>query len=179
LCDNPGWWTPTTKAKAIAGIALGMQFAHQLGIVHGSLKPTNILFDENHCVHIADFGSKHFQSKLDKLIDADDDEKVEEVFSFASIVLYILVGRDMIGHSLPFDEEENQKMNNGELPVIPGFVPKFIRELIEDGWSQDRSMRSSFDSIIDILKENNFNIVAGVDNSEVLEFVDLIETSNY
>jgi serine/threonine protein kinase len=36
------------KAKAIAGIALGLEFAHCLGMIHGDLNLNNILFDETH-----------------------------------------------------------------------------------------------------------------------------------
>jgi serine/threonine protein kinase len=59
--DNPVWWTSTTKSKAIAGIALGMRSAHRMGIVHGSLNPNNILFDDDHCVHSVDFCSNRFE----------------------------------------------------------------------------------------------------------------------
>jgi hypothetical protein len=30
LSDAPPWWTPTAKAKAIAGIAISLRFAHGL-----------------------------------------------------------------------------------------------------------------------------------------------------
>jgi serine/threonine protein kinase len=32
---NPIWWTSTVTAKAVAGIVLGLRFAHSLGLVHG------------------------------------------------------------------------------------------------------------------------------------------------
>jgi serine/threonine protein kinase len=41
---NPKWWTSTVKAKAVAGIVLGLRFAHSLGLVHGHLTGNNILF---------------------------------------------------------------------------------------------------------------------------------------
>jgi serine/threonine protein kinase len=55
LCDAPDWWTPTAKAKAIAGIALGLRFAHGLGLLHGGLEPSNVLFDADRRIQIADF----------------------------------------------------------------------------------------------------------------------------
>jgi hypothetical protein len=45
LSDAPPWWTQMAKAKAIAGIALGLRFAHGLGLLHGGLKARNVLFD--------------------------------------------------------------------------------------------------------------------------------------
>jgi hypothetical protein len=52
---NPVWWASTVKAKTFAGIVLGLRFAHSLGLVHGHLTGSNILFDFNHCIQIVDF----------------------------------------------------------------------------------------------------------------------------
>jgi serine/threonine protein kinase len=52
---SPEWWTPTAKAKAIAGLALGLRFGHSLGLVHGHLTANNVLFKENGVIQIADF----------------------------------------------------------------------------------------------------------------------------
>jgi hypothetical protein len=38
------WWTPTMKAKAIAGIALGVEFAHSLGMIHGNFNSNQQTF---------------------------------------------------------------------------------------------------------------------------------------
>jgi serine/threonine protein kinase len=45
------------KAKVIAGIVLGLRFAHSLGLVHGRLTSSNIFFDSNNCTEIVDFQS--------------------------------------------------------------------------------------------------------------------------
>jgi serine/threonine protein kinase len=55
LSDGPAWWTPTAKAKAIAGISLGLRFAHGLGLLLGGLKASNVLFDADRRIEIADF----------------------------------------------------------------------------------------------------------------------------
>jgi hypothetical protein len=52
---HPIWWTPTVKAKAVAGIVLALRFSHSLGLLHGNLTGNNILFDSDHCVQIVDF----------------------------------------------------------------------------------------------------------------------------
>jgi serine/threonine protein kinase len=55
LSDASAWWTPTAKAKAIAGIVLGLWFAHGLRLLHGGLKASNVLFDAERRIKIADF----------------------------------------------------------------------------------------------------------------------------
>jgi serine/threonine protein kinase len=52
---NPIWWTSTVKAKAVAGIVLGLRFAHRFGLIHDHLTGNNILFDSDHCIQIVDF----------------------------------------------------------------------------------------------------------------------------
>jgi serine/threonine protein kinase len=55
LSVNPMWWTTTVKAKTVAGIVLGLRFAHSLGLVHGHLTTTNIHFNFDHCIQLVDF----------------------------------------------------------------------------------------------------------------------------
>jgi serine/threonine protein kinase len=56
LSVNPDWWNPTTKVKAVVGIALGLRFAHSFRLIHGHLTANDIFFDSDHRVQIADFG---------------------------------------------------------------------------------------------------------------------------
>jgi serine/threonine protein kinase len=48
---SPEWWSPTTKAKAIARLVLGLRFGHSLGLVHRHLTANNILFNEDGVIH--------------------------------------------------------------------------------------------------------------------------------
>jgi serine/threonine protein kinase len=52
---SPVRWTPTAKAKAVAGLVLGLRFAHSLGLIHGHLTTNNIVFELNHRIQITDF----------------------------------------------------------------------------------------------------------------------------
>jgi hypothetical protein len=58
-------------------------------------------------------------------------------------------------------------------PDIPGFV----MEIIERGLSGDSRNANLFVEIFEILKENRFEIVAGVNCNEVLKFASWIESS--
>jgi hypothetical protein len=49
LSSSPEWWTPTVKSKAVVGIANG------LGLLYGVVKASNILFDADRGIQIADF----------------------------------------------------------------------------------------------------------------------------
>jgi serine/threonine protein kinase len=187
LDNSPMWWTATMKAKTIAGIALAMKSAHDLGIVHGSLKPNNILFDEAHYVHVVDFGVSSYQGgsgqdepyRIYEGSEEEEDGTSIDIFSFAKILFGILAHRDAVSHSILFDEEENQIMNEGQLPTIPPFLPIWVQELISNAWSENASPRYSFEEIIDRIKKNEFKFMEGVDVDEVLEFVNSIEESTF
>jgi serine/threonine protein kinase len=183
IADPPSWWTPTAKSKAIAGIVLGMRFAHSLGCVHGSLKPSNILFDNNQNAQIVDFCSNRLQNHFEVCgrSESGNEEEIREsdVFSFSLILFEILVGRSVVARVSPCGEVEIRFVDDGERAVITSLIRSSIRGLIERGWSADRSVRPSFDYIYKVLKDNDFNTVEGNDVNEVLRFVSSLEASEY
>jgi hypothetical protein len=52
---SSAWWTTTAKAKAVAGLVLGLRFVHSLGLIHGCLTAKAILLNSNHCIQMTDF----------------------------------------------------------------------------------------------------------------------------
>jgi serine/threonine protein kinase len=149
LSTRPLWWTPTAKAIAIAGIVLGMEFLHSLALIHGGLKPSNVLFDEYHRIRIADFG----RSRLDlresaatargvaSEFEAPEMRSGEEctakidVFSFALILFEIVVGFPALRRTGASEGLGKLPVNACESVEIPGFVPEFVSVLIVSGLS--------------------------------------------
>jgi 5'-AMP-activated protein kinase catalytic alpha subunit len=52
-----------TSRRYFQQLILGLRYAHSLGIAHRDIKPENILVDDNHIVHITDFGLSNLQPK--------------------------------------------------------------------------------------------------------------------
>jgi hypothetical protein len=52
----------------------------------------------------------------------------------------------------------------------------FVLELIEAGQSPRWRRQQTFNDIFNILKENKFEIVSGVDSADVLTFIDWVES---
>jgi hypothetical protein len=157
LKRSPVWWTPTAKAKAVAGLVLGLRFVHSLGLIHGHLTTNNIVFDLNHQIQITDFlGFLSGNGLSDFSREGWNPEM--DIREFVSILSEIIVG-------FPVEDEAN----------IPADVPKFVCEMIQSGLSGEWIRQFSFLDIFETLKQNNFGIVSGVDTAEVCAFVSWVE----
>jgi serine/threonine protein kinase len=186
LATSPPWWTPTRKAITIAGLVSGMIYIHSCEVIHRDLKPSNILFDDDHRVRIADFGSSRLyelditmtRSVGTPLYMAPEcfigrspkyTPKVD-VFSFGLILYEVVVGRGVL--STPEGARAAYSLLQADRrPEIPSSVSGEVRDLITQCWSDDAESRPSFEEILEILKSLKFEIVEGVDTSEVRSFV--------
>ncbi|MBI4601473.1 MAG: protein kinase [Planctomycetes bacterium] len=50
-------------ASAFAGVAEGLQHAHERGVIHRDIKPSNLILDKHGRVRILDFGLAHFEGQ--------------------------------------------------------------------------------------------------------------------
>jgi serine/threonine protein kinase len=169
ISENPIWWTSTAKAKAVAGIVLGLRFAHSLGLIHGHLNSKNICFDQEHRIEITDFcqiGLEVCESEKDRDILSNERWSPHlDVGGFALILFEIIVGYSMM----------QSGVRNGPI-IVPTNVPMFVSKLIEADQSPGSQIQQTFNNIFNILKENDFEIVSGVDSADVLAFVDWVES---
>jgi hypothetical protein len=63
-----------------------------------------------------------------------------------------------------------------DLSIPPG-IPSFVSTILESGLSARSGTGYSFNTILEILKENNFQIEDGVDSAEVSAFVSWVESA--
>ncbi len=110
-------------------VAAGLSYAHQRGVVHGDIKPSNIMVLGDNLVKIADFGIAKMASSMErkqedgiygtppfmspeqiqgKPIDARSD-----IFSLGVVLYYMLTDR------LPFPEENINLLMNQIVGVVP------------------------------------------------------------
>jgi serine/threonine protein kinase len=171
LLASPHWWTATAKAKTVVGLVLALRFAHSFGLLHGSLKASNVLFDADGCMPIADFCINRLSGRdgSDCGIGmggfyGEEWTRKGDVRGFALILFEIIVG-----HLATESEAAN------EITTLPLEVPMFVSEIIREELSSNSKSGKSFGDIFDILKQNKFQIVRGVDSAEVSMFVNRVE----
>jgi serine/threonine protein kinase len=116
LSDLPAWWTPTTKA--VAGIAL----AHGLGLLHGAVKASNILFDADRRMQRADFSPIRLETGEVEPFSGEGWTQKADISAFESLLFEIAVGYPSY---LPIAATG--------VPPLLGEVPELITRIIEAG----------------------------------------------
>jgi hypothetical protein len=166
LSNPPASWTPTVKAKAAVGIALGLRFAHGLGLLHEAVKASNTDFDAAQRIQTADFSPIRLEMGEVEPFSGEEWAPPADVSAFASLLFEVAVG----GTATP-------PIGAAGGAPFPTAVPAFVLGMIEDERSPETAGRLSFAEIVARLKANCFKIIAGVDSDEVSAFVSPVESS--
>jgi hypothetical protein len=85
-----------------------------------------------------------------------------DIQAFASILFEILFGR-------PSQSDSS----------IPTGIPSFVSKILKSNPDLTSERRYSLDSILNLLKQNDFQIEDGVDSSEVSRFVSWVESAEH
>lgn len=132
------------KIEIIRQISLGLQAAHNSGIVHCDIKPDNIMIDENGQVKILDFGLAHIKGsgiksptgEIPGTLAYSSPEQVQnqaldirsDIFSLGVVAYEILTG------SRPFDGEYEAaiiySIVNEDPPPTGDAIPANIRNIV-------------------------------------------------
>jgi hypothetical protein len=186
--EKPQWWTPAIKSIVIIGIAVGMYLIHTAGIRHQDLKPSNVLLDRTtHFPKIVDFGSSQFEAAgctmtlcsasprymAPELYSEEPATQKVDVFSFGVILYEIVTGQPA------FDRRWNrlQLMNfvcKGNRPPVPENCSRFLQELIELCWQQKSRQRPRFKKIVNLLRDNRFQVFTPVHSTQVQHFLNVL-----
>ncbi|KAF8326529.1 kinase-like domain-containing protein [Cantharellus anzutake] len=149
------------RTRLLLEVALGMQYLHENGIVHGGLKPSNILVNENGQSCVADCGlnmaapsanpySHHYYSPAAwKAIFT----RPSDVYAFAMCAFDVLTSTRPWGN-LEYDRiyqlviEEDERPDRPE-PDVDGnvLIPDNIWSLLTKAWAKEERARPDFASL--------------------------------
>ena len=203
-CEDPEVEAKITdgriKKNLIFGIVNGMRHLHASHIVHGDLKPQNILVTTEYVAKITDFGLSTLREKTSSTVARQfgDDEQVNvagtagymapellkstsppdyssDVFSFGVIL------NEVICEEEPYaDQYVNfagrgpfgaaNYAKQGKRPPASHNTPPVVKELIERCWAGTPAARPSFQELLRIITPDTFEIPDAV-NCMHLQFV--------
>ncbi|MEA2031095.1 MAG: protein kinase [candidate division Zixibacteria bacterium] len=136
--------------KIIIQVASGLDFAHKNKIVHGNLRPSNILFDENENVKLSDFGLPvHYTGPRKKNWYSPPERKksrIGDIYGMGVVLHQMILGRNPgydSGNRLIFDDERDD---------IPKDVKLIINKMLAIRVSQRYQTAEEF-----ILEWEDFN----------------------
>ncbi|KDR79461.1 hypothetical protein GALMADRAFT_1241402 [Galerina marginata CBS 339.88] len=158
-------------------ISLGMIFLHNQRIIHGDLKPANVLMDSAHHARITDFGLSKIKSALTTQTVGDISEAIlpkspgtkvfmaperlrrgtmnfaTDVYAFAMTAYQVFTGEAPFQH-LPEDDIRQVVVVDRERPERPEGTDVVVRgltdsmwHLIERCWADNRSERPKFEEV--------------------------------
>lgn len=113
---DPGGMAPATALKLLTSVGEALEYAHEHHIVHGDLKPGNIIVTDHGGVKVIDFGMAKFIARADltpandaapkaitpryaspELAAGEDPEPADDVYALACIAYETLCGKHPFG----------------------------------------------------------------------------------
>jgi serine/threonine protein kinase len=171
--DIPPFWSHLNISRNIVAITLGMKYLHSHSIVHGNLKPGNLLFDEEGRVRIcdyclsADWGDERTPNAYlaPEIVNGLPLTTMGDVFAFGLITWELLVTDCEMSSSLL------SVVRDGTWPQIPAAIHPSVRDLIKQCLSLEPESRPTFADIWELFEEEWFPFFSDVSPILVLEFV--------
>jgi serine/threonine protein kinase len=164
-------------------MVIGLRYLHSQGIVHGSLKPRNLLIDEKNQIRICDFSTWVFEDCGAKVgsvgglcymapesFEEPRPTKQVDVFAFGLVLYELLIGESV------FPKEANAAQvyrlhADKKRPEIPAWIVPSLVKLIQKCWSPDPDLRPSFDEVYATLEESGFQFFDDVNTDAMRNYI--------
>ncbi|KAF9520387.1 hypothetical protein BS47DRAFT_761464 [Hydnum rufescens UP504] len=129
------------RSKILYETALGMQYIHNRGLVHGSLKPSNILITDYQQAVVADCGMCEIAPSLNSV--------AHQYFGPDAWKGTTSRGADVYAFGMSALEIFQSKLPWGTLPESKLIIDE-VWNLIQECWRKDSRSRPSFNKILEI-----------------------------
>ncbi|KAJ6453969.1 hypothetical protein C8R45DRAFT_1065143 [Mycena sanguinolenta] len=149
------------RAKIVLDVALGMQYLHRCGVVHGSLKPTNILVKADGQACLTDYeiielqtagsnGHRYFSPEAWK----GTISRASDVFAWAMCALEIFTSKPPWGilSERQIFRLVVQQDTYPERPDEDFGLTDHVWDIMEKCWQRDSRRRPSFDILVQLLQ---------------------------
>lgn len=187
LEDYFGGLNNTKKMINLIGIAFGMKYIHEQGIILRDLRCSSILLDDNLYPKITNFRTARFDVPNNKkfailppfyffapeMMDEDKQYSFKaDVFAYGLLYYHVIFNEEP---KIDYISEAhfNNQIRHGKLPSLDNKPNKFIG-FIQSMWSEDPNDRPSFDQIIETFLDESKRYdcwLDDVDEKEVERYI--------
>jgi len=113
--------SPQTAQTVITSISAALDYAHTWGVVHGNLKPSNILFDSRDKALLADMGTFHnagVAARNNAYVSPEQRSQGTAVDGRADVyALGVLLYEMLVGEPPPIDADPSWRLKRAGLPA--------------------------------------------------------------
>ena len=172
--ETHGPLSPSRARTFLEQIACGLSYAHQRGLIHRNLEPSNVLIDENGNVRVANFGfgkaSNYQQSAAFGLMknsigtaaymapeiwEGKEATALSDIYSLGCIAAEMLTGKRL------FDGDSTAQIVKEHVvdgPQLPAKMPEAWRKLILTCLAKNPAQRyPSANALLEDLRQGMFN----------------------
>lgn len=171
---NKGNVSMAMKLKYLLGAAKGMAFIHGNKVIHGDLKPLNILIDENDVAYVADFGLSKLKASSSamkagtvavgyslyyaapEIFTTGKMNNASDIYAFAIMIWNTVTQRTPYFDCFSNELELRHKVGEGMRPdksLWPSSTPQQLKVMTEACWHSDPTKRPDFIAIIELLQQ--------------------------
>ncbi|OHT02855.1 TKL family protein kinase [Tritrichomonas foetus] len=176
---------PTKLTITALGVACGMQYIHDKGMLHRDLKSLNILLDADDYPKICDFGMSRnrpddlslmtsgvgtSQWMAPEVIGSKPYDQKADVYSFG-VMLWELLTKDVPFHGLKEVQVAMAVLNQDRRPLIPQSCPPKLGKLIKICWDRDPEKRPDFKTIAKAFQSGGIAF-PGTNSDKVKAYID-------
>ncbi len=188
-CEDPEIEAKITdgriKKKLILGTVLGMIQLHAVNIVHGDLKPQNVLVSKDYIAKVTDFGFATLRGKTSSSIassvTSDDGSEVRGTAGYmapellsssnppeysSDVYSFGIMLNEVIQEEEPYSDQFRNFLGRGPFaaanyaklgnrPRINSRTPPFLKNFIEKCWNRDHRSRPTFQQIFKDLQSSH------------------------
>lgn len=169
----------------LLGIARSMMLLHKHNIVHGNLKPSKILLDQNLNPYLSDLGVSQFNNLTISntcLYTAPEVLKDQKLFLKSDVYSFGIIMYQITTNFNNTSNFESLTCTHQKELIIKGYRPHFtspinpiLEKLIKRCWSENLDARPSFEEIFYSLAYDTNCYINGILTDHVLKYVDCIK----
>lgn len=109
-------------------IARGLDFAHRNNVIHGNLRPSNVLFDSSDCIKLTDFGlPTHYDGHRQRNWYSAPEHKISkqaDLYAMGVIMHQLITGRNP-----QYDTSDNLRLDDIKMR-LPEAIQNILRKLL-------------------------------------------------